>query len=211
MPQLFDIPLFRQRITPTEWEQYGGSILGDCAEWSDRACGMACLRMILTAYGRPAPTVTELLLIGVERDALTERGWVHAQLAAMAADFGVPGHAEPVPAGELTARLNDAPLIISITEQFPIDGRKGGHLIVAHGSEDAPDPVIHFRDPSGWGQTHDRVPLSRLAASYTGRRITFPPLSRALEGRHARGSSGWHAVPIGPKGDFARTTEARKR
>ncbi|MEW2632488.1 hypothetical protein AB0903_12710 [Streptomyces sp. NPDC048389] len=55
--------------------------------------------------------------------------------------------------------------------------RKGGHLIILRGYEDGPDPVIQFRDPSAWGQEHDRVPLSRLAHSYTGRAITFAPLS----------------------------------
>ena len=34
-----------------------------------------------------------------------------------------------------------------------------------------------LRDPSSWGQDHDRVPLSRLGASYTGRCITFAPLA----------------------------------
>lgn len=65
---------------------------------------------------------------------------------------------------------------MSVTEQLPEDGRKGGHLIILRGFEDGPDPVIHFRDPSAWGQKHDRVPLSHLAHSYTGRAITFAPL-----------------------------------
>jgi hypothetical protein len=75
-------------------------------------------------------------------------------------------------------------VIISVTEKFPDDGRKGGHLVVARGYHDthSGDPDILFRDPSGWGQTCDRVPLSRLAASYTGRCITFAPLTSATEG-----------------------------
>ncbi|MFI5800516.1 hypothetical protein [Streptomyces sp. NPDC051677] len=63
-----------------------------------------------------------------------------------------------------------------MTEQFPDDGRAGGHLVILRGYGDALDPTIHFRDPSAWGQTHDRVPLSRVSASYTGRAITFAPL-----------------------------------
>ena len=70
------------------------------------------------------------------------------------------------------------PVIVSVTEKFPDDGRKGGHLVVARGYHQTQpgDPDIFFRDPSGWGQTCDRVPLSRLAASYSGRCITFAPL-----------------------------------
>jgi hypothetical protein len=107
---------------------------------------------------------------------MTPRGALHAGLAELAASYGVTGRAEPVAVEELLVRLADAPLIISITEQFPDDGRRGGHLIVVRGYDDAPDPAVFIRDPSRWGQTHDRVPLSRVAASYSGRAITFPPL-----------------------------------
>jgi len=75
-------------------------------------------------------------------------------------------------------------VIVSVTEKFPDDGRKGGHLVVARGyhETESGDPNILFRDPSGWGQTCDRVPLSRLAASYSGHVITFAPLTPAPEG-----------------------------
>lgn len=168
------VPMCRQLITPEEWTRHGGPALGDRMEWSNRACGMAALRMILLAYGRPAPTVTELLHLGVARQALTDRGWLHRGIADIATDHAVPGRAEPVAAGELTGRLADAPVIISVAERFPVDGRRGGHLVIARGFEG--DDIL-IRDPSAWGQTHDRVTLSRLAASYTGRAICFPPLT----------------------------------
>ncbi|MFJ2775727.1 glutamate ligase domain-containing protein [Kitasatospora sp. NPDC087315] len=174
------VPMCRQRIEPDEWERHGGAALGDRAEWSDRACGMAALRMILLAYGQEPPTLTELIQLGVEKGALTERGWLHAGIASLAEVYGVPGQTEAVPAEELTARLKAAPVIISVTEKFPEDGRKGGHLVVALGFEPGEDPTILFRDPSGWGQTHDRVPLSRLSASYSGRAITFPAVTRTI-------------------------------
>ncbi|MGW7362051.1 D-alanine--D-alanine ligase family protein [Streptomyces sp. NPDC054841] len=68
------------------------------------------------------------------------------------------------------------PLIVSVTEQFPDDGRSGGHLVILRGYEDGPDPTIFIRDPSAWGQTHDRIRLNCLSPSYTGRAITFAPL-----------------------------------
>ncbi|WP_127359079.1 C39 family peptidase [Actinacidiphila soli] len=165
----------RQLVDPAEWDLHGGWALGDRMEWSNRACGMAALRMILLAYGREAPSVTELLKLGVKHEALTNRGWLHAGIADLATGFGVPGRAEPVAAGNLLDALADAPVIVSVTEQFPDDGRKGGHLVIARGYTDGTDPDILIRDPSAWGQSHDRVPLSRLSASYTGRAITFAP------------------------------------
>lgn len=74
VPHVHDVPMCRQRVDLAEWEAHGGWALGDRAEWSDRACGMAALRMILLTYGHEAPTVTELLHLGVKREALSERG-----------------------------------------------------------------------------------------------------------------------------------------
>lgn len=176
----------RQRIDPGEWDRCGGQALGDRAEWSDRACGMAALRMILLAYLGDAPPLTELILTGVRAGALSDRGWVHAGIASLAGSFGVPAAAEAVAAAELPARLGEAPVIISVTEKFPEDGRKGGHLVVARGTGQAHGGQdILFRDPSAWGQDNDRVPLTRLAASYSGRCITFAPLAG-----YAAGESG---------------------
>ena len=185
MSRIHQVPMCRQRIDPGEWDAHGGAALGDRAEWSDRACGMAALRMILLAYGRPAPPLTELVALGVREGALTGRGWLHAGIARLAEGFGIPARAQPVAAADLPGHLAAAPVIVSVTEKFPDDGRKGGHLVVARGYHQvaAPgDPDILFRDPSGWGQTCDRVPLSRLAASYSGRAITFAPLTCATEG-----------------------------
>jgi hypothetical protein len=140
---------------------------------------MAALRMILLAYLGDAPPLTELVKTGVRGGALTDRGWLHAGIARLAGSFGVPAAAEAVTAGELPARLPAAPVIISVTEKFPEDGRKGGHLVVARGTACSANngSDILIRDPSAWGQDHDRVLLARLSASYTGRCITFAPMS----------------------------------
>jgi hypothetical protein len=178
----------RQRIDPAEWDAHDGQTLGDRAEWSERACGMAALRMILLAYLGDAPPLTELLKLGVREGAHCDRGWIHAGIARLAAGFGIPASAEAVAAPDLPPRLATAPVIVSVTSQLPDDGRRGGHLIVAHGYDgDATDPHIFIRDPSSWGQDHDRVLLSRLSASYTGRCITFAPaLSAKMAGQDLR-------------------------
>jgi hypothetical protein len=149
--RIHQVPMCRQRIEPGEWEAHGGAALGDRAQWSDRACGMAALRMIPLAYRRPAPSLTELITLGVQQGALTDRGWLHAGIARLAAGFGIPARAEAVTAPDLIGHLPAAPVIISVTEKFPQDGRKGGHLVVARGYSGTParDPDILIRDPSG--------------------------------------------------------------
>jgi hypothetical protein len=172
-----EVPMCRQRIDSQEWSNHGGCDLGQIEEWSDRACGVAALRMILLAHHRPAPPLTELLKLGTSQGALSERGWLHAEIARLATSLGVAGRAEAVPAADLPACLEDGPLIASVTTGFPDDGRRGGHLVVLRGYErNQADPSILFRDPSGWGQANDRVRLSRLARSYTGRCILFQPI-----------------------------------
>jgi hypothetical protein len=139
---------------------------------------MAALRMILLAYLGDAPSLTELVTTGVREGALTSRGWLHAGIARLAAGYGIAASAEAVSAAELTGCLDAAPVIVSVTEQFPQDGRQGGHLVVCRGyaGDRDGDPDILIRDPSAWGQTHDRMTLARLSASYSGRCITFAPM-----------------------------------
>lgn len=188
MSQHHDVPMCRQRIDPGEWAECRGIALGDRAAWSDRACGMAVLRMILLAYLGDAPPLTELVMTGVREGALTDRGWLHAGIARLTSGFGIPSAAEAVAADELPARLKDAPLIISVTEKFPEDGRKGGHLVVARGTDESAGSGLDIliRDPSAWGQDHDRVPLARLSASYSGRCVTFAPMPAPAGGRRSR-------------------------
>jgi hypothetical protein len=178
-----DVPMCCQQIDPAEWQRCGGAELGSAEEWSYRVCGMASLRMILLALGQDAPSLTELVTAGAAIGAFSERGLLHASVAELAAGLGVRGQAEAVPAEDLPGRLDGAPMIASVTTAFPVDGRRGGHLVVLRGYElGQADPLILFRDPSDWGQEHDRVRLSRLAQSYAGRCITFQPVNTAAGG-----------------------------
>jgi hypothetical protein len=70
---------------------------------------MAALRMILLAYTGQAPTTTELLHLAVKHQVMTPNGALHAGMANLAADYGVPGRAEPVAATELVDRLAAPP------------------------------------------------------------------------------------------------------
>ncbi|MEU2744669.1 hypothetical protein ABZ656_58155, partial [Streptomyces sp. NPDC007095] len=100
MSVIHQVPMCRQLIPAEEWEQQGGWALGDRLEWSNRACGMAALRMILLAYTGTSPSVTELLKLGEKRGARVERGWVHAALANLAG-----GHCHVVGCVEIWRRV----------------------------------------------------------------------------------------------------------
>ncbi|QUQ64476.1 cysteine peptidase family C39 domain-containing protein [Kutzneria sp. CA-103260] len=169
-------PRYSQRIDPESWP--AGFLLedGNDAHWSTRACGLACLRSVLAFHGKTDIPLFTLLREAVAAGFYTERGLLHAGLATMAVARGVSATAMAAPdLTHVSQLLHDtrAPLIASVTLQFPQDGRRGGHLVVVSALDDEPDPWICFRDPSTWGETNTRVPAARFAASYTGRVIAF--------------------------------------
>src|SRR5258708_20268876 len=132
-----------QQIDAAEWQQHGGAEVGSAEEWSNRVCGMASLRMILLAQGQEAPCLTELVKAGVAIGAFSDRGLLHASVAELAASLGVRGQAEAVPAEDLPGRLDGAPLIASVTTEFPVDGRPAGHPALPPRDDPwQPDPPI---------------------------------------------------------------------
>lgn len=145
--------------------------------WSDRCCGLACLRILLDRHRLPVPTQTSLLRRALEIGAFSGSGMIHHKLVELAHDHGLSGSAVPVTDVAALARLGDAgfPSIVSVTHRLPEDGRRGGHLVVLAGTvADGPE-MVRFVDPSRWGDDHDRVPRVRLAASYSGRAVLLWP------------------------------------
>ena len=143
-------------------------------EWSERCCGLACLRTVLHHHGLTVPTQAELLRRALDVDAFSPSGMIHARLVDVAADLGLAGRAVPVRDLSTLFDLGSSgfPPITSVTHELPTDGRRGGHLVVADRWDGG---HVRFVDPSRWGRTHDRVPLSRFAASSSGRAIVLWP------------------------------------
>ena len=76
-------PFFTQVIPEQQWPE-GFRFAGeDRAYWSERTCGLACLMSIASFHGKPIPTIFELLQEGVRLGHYTNRGWIHAGLAAI--------------------------------------------------------------------------------------------------------------------------------
>jgi hypothetical protein len=66
---------------------------------------------------------------------------------------------------------NGTPFIASVRDEFPVDGSKGGHLVVVTGfTQDGGQLAeIRFNDPSAWGRAHPVLPAPRFLASFSGR------------------------------------------
>ncbi|MFZ2303452.1 MAG: C39 family peptidase [Minisyncoccia bacterium] len=57
--------------------------------WQPRACGVACLKMLLEALGEETPTLDEMIAQGCAIGAHGEYGWKHDGLVALARQYGV--------------------------------------------------------------------------------------------------------------------------
>lgn len=172
------IPRFGQQFDLQAWQADGFASADEARHWSERSCGLACVRMCLAHAGRPVPTLAELLRAALALQGYSPRGWIHAKLAALGAGLGLPGEAIAADATRLREelRLGRAP-IVSVSSRLPQDGRRGGHLIVLAGldDDDRARPLVGIRDPSRWGEQHRWVPWTRLLASYSGRAIAWRP------------------------------------
>ncbi|WP_159029328.1 C39 family peptidase [Streptomyces viridochromogenes] len=176
------MPHFPQRFEPPDWPT-GALCEGAGPEiWGDRACGLACLRMITSYFGLAVPSQYDLVRQAVDSGAYTSRGILHQGLADLAGRHGVSAAPVALDTAEEMRRLltTCGPVVVSVTHQFPEDGRRGGHLVVVTGVHRTPEPAVTFRDPSRWGHTHSEVPVRRFFSSFTGRAIVFAAHPRTL-------------------------------
>src|ERR1700686_2889861 len=83
MPPLLvhPVPLYRQRFAPERWEEDGFASVDESLYWSDRSCGIACVRMAISYFHGEAPVMSELLKTGLALSAYTTKGWLHSGLA----------------------------------------------------------------------------------------------------------------------------------
>lgn len=167
------MPRYSQRFDRREWEEGAPDAPEGPDHWSDRACGIACLQMVLDHFHLPVPPMTHLLDQGLQMGAYSPRGWIHAGLAELGRCHGLDSEAATVPdLDALEALLRSGrPVIASVSLRLPLDGRRGGHLIVVCGRPASPRPSVTFRDPSGWGAGISEVADERFRASFTGRVI----------------------------------------
>ncbi|MFS1512974.1 C39 family peptidase [Chengkuizengella sp. SCS-71B] len=175
MNYCFNVTRYSQRFEIDEWPE-GTLIEGKGSDyWGKRCCGLACLRMMISHFSGKAPSQYELLKKGLNQNAYCSKGWIHKGLAELGAEYGLEGTPIYIKnRQQLQATLEKSgPIIVSITESFPEDGRKGGHLVVVCGIHQNNEITISFRDPSKWGESHSAVTEERFFSSFTKRGICF--------------------------------------
>lgn len=175
-----------EQVSPVDdprWADSGAADPLEYAFWSFKACGMACLRMILAARGdvNIPPTVTLAKACAeyggyVVQDDGRVDGLIYAPFAAWVRDrFGLPAQVRaPLPVEELIRHVIGGGLaIVSVHFWIRWPDReppsRGGHLVLVTGAS-TEHLLIH--NPSGFpgtSQQYHRLTLSQFARFYSDR------------------------------------------
>ena len=125
--------------------------------WRPRACGVACLKMLLEAKGEHAPTLDEMIAQGCAIGAHGEYGWKHDGLVALARQYGVKLSRNEWRQSEskTTDELNEdginfliseirsgRPVIVSAVKNFEEDDKF--HMVILTGFEEESGEVAGF-------------------------------------------------------------------
>ncbi|UPY37617.1 hypothetical protein [Sediminicoccus sp. KRV36] len=172
----------RDAATDPRWAESGAADAAEYARWAEHLCGMACLRMAMAARGESL-TIHDLRravqpLGGyVEEPGGFIRGLIYAGAVRWLNDRGIAARIvldEPMPAlGRGEFYIASVHAAIRTPEVEP--PRKGGHLVLVFGADEA--GRWRFHNPSGIGVAQQRdVRLSPAAFSrfHADRGILIP-------------------------------------
>ena len=185
--------IFRQGLAPAldpRWTESGAETVEEYVYWTDRACGVACVKMCVEALGGPVRPLLVWARAGVKIGGyLTdlrpdgspyERGWLHSALAELMRGESLAAQPRPAAVEEFPALLASGSLLIaSVSYEIGLPGpvtKRGGHLVVVSGAElqDGRLATLILHNPSGRTakmRAYARIPVERFESGYTGRVI----------------------------------------
>lgn len=166
----------RQEADDPLWQRSGAQSVAEYAFWSRRACGMACLRMILAYRGFPVPPSVALAREceqagGYVRHADGVHGLIYAPFAKwVGARFNIQASVcRDLPVSGLVDLASRGQLVIASVhhsirwpDRDPLG--RGGHLVLVTGASDG---ELVFNNPSGLPRLNQH--RARLAADVFGR------------------------------------------
>lgn len=128
------VPFYSQQLG-SYWQESGFSDKETALRWAPRACGIVCLKSVISALAeREVPNISDLLH-RVRNSGGFKRGvgWIHRALAEEARRYGIKATTWRVTClQQLTERLLENDLALaSVAVGF--EGGKGGHLVVVKG------------------------------------------------------------------------------
>ena len=142
--------------------------------WQSRACGMACIKMLLESTGTAVPSLDAMIARGNELGAYGPTGWIHAGLIQVAHSYGASLErkewrlSESISADELnTEGVNfvieelhaGRPVIVSAIKKF-VEADKF-HMVILVGLDEQDGIVngFYYNDP-------DTISKAELSAAF---------------------------------------------
>lgn len=153
------VPYYSQRVPVGEWNASGFSSAQEASYWSERGCGIACLRMVVDACRAarglgPGPNQGMMISRGLELGAYSEKGWIHAGLVSLARDLAIRGESirsadlDGLSSHVVQGRLCIASVTVGFEGGTSTKGggivARGGHLVVVFGIETTAAGVEKF-------------------------------------------------------------------
>lgn len=119
--------------------------------WQKRACGMACVKMVLDFLQKNAPPLDDLIWQGVRIDGYGPSGWVHSALVSVFDMYGVTAERKEFKnelfedgISEIMHSLEAGkPVIISAVKKFQETDKF--HMVLLVGFEKEGDAIQGFR------------------------------------------------------------------
>mgnify|MGYP005655831087 FL=1 len=168
------------------WVRSGAPSVDEYAKWAGHLCGIACLRMILASYCDVVPPAYSLAMQAKEWGAYTEqsgdiRGLIYQPLVEMVqAEYGLQASVFQGESVEALLELKQrsdfviASVHHSIRTPEILPPKKGGHLVLIHGTTAKSSFVLH--NPSGHtpaAQENAVVSSHAFDKFFAGRGITI--------------------------------------
>ena len=172
------VPFYSQRVDESNFQQEAFPDVRTAKDWTDRICGLACVKMVVAHFTDEVIPLGRLLQQGLKVDAYIKgTGWVHRGLATLASQFGVRGHAESIGTdiARISTCLNRGELVVASVGDGLDGTRRGGHLIVIVNSTASAFIVHHpSSDPDyDWPNHHVDHDLFSRCFSANGNIIRF--------------------------------------
>lgn len=147
----------------------------DVAFWSDKKCGVECVRLALLEVGNQSVSISELIDFGLSINAYKlNAGWVHKGLLEIAKHYGLDGSTEffDTEIEKLITFLKDSVAIVSVSLNYddPGDKKTSGHLVLVNRYL-ADSNEFEIFDP--YKEHSVYVDLNQFKSHFSGRAIVF--------------------------------------
>ena len=142
---MLDTPFYSQRLTETNYQAEGFETIEDARSWTQRICGLACLKMVIAKKTDQVIPLKTLLDQGLAVDGYMRGiGWIHQGLADVAKQYGITALCQSI--GDkldiIDQALGRGELVIASVSCGFNPEKKGGHLVLIVGAK-ADGFIIH--------------------------------------------------------------------